>query len=76
MTLVVSVITWNKKDSSKQVVSMINKLGKEFFSAATSKGSLDVYFETVKKLVVYFGLYESSLHFSRRDDQKNTAYWK
>ena len=55
---------------------MINKLGKEFFSAATSKGSLDVYFETVKKLVVYFGLYESSLHFSRRDDQKNTAYWK
>ena len=34
-----AVITWNKKDSSKQVVSMINKLGKEFFAAATFKGS-------------------------------------
>ena len=41
-----AVITWNKKDSSKQVVSMINKLGKEFFAAATFKGSWDVYFET------------------------------
>ena len=32
------VITWNKKYSSKQVVSMINTLGKDFFAAATFKG--------------------------------------
>ena len=34
-----AVITWNKKDSSKQVVSMINTLRKEFFAAAPFKGS-------------------------------------
>ena len=28
----------------------------------------------VKKLVVYFGVYESSLDFQRREDQLNTAY--
>ena len=51
---------------------MVNTFGKEFFVASTVKGSRDVY----KKLVVYFVMYESSLHFSRREDQKNTVYWK
>ena len=32
------VITWNKKHSSKQVVSMIFTLGKYFFATATSQG--------------------------------------
>ena len=31
------VITWNKKYSSKQAVSMINTLGEDFFAAATFK---------------------------------------
>ena len=31
----------------------------------------------VKKLVVYFGLYESSLHFQRREDQiDNACLWE
>ena len=33
------VITWKKKHPSKQVVSMIYTLGKDFFEAATFKGS-------------------------------------
>ena len=33
-----AIITWNKKRSSKQVVSMIYTLQKEFFAAATFKG--------------------------------------
>ena len=33
-----SVITCNKKHSSKQVVSMVHKLGKDFFGGATFKG--------------------------------------
>ena len=40
------VITWNKKHSSKQVVSMIYTLGKEVFAAATFKGLRDVSFQT------------------------------
>ena len=31
-------MTWNEKHSSKQVVSMINTLGKKVFAAATFKG--------------------------------------
>ena len=40
------VITWNKKHSSKQVASMINTLGKDFFAAATFKGLWVASFET------------------------------
>ena len=32
--------------------------------------------QTNKKLIVYFGLYECSLNFYRRDDQINTVYEK
>ena len=32
------VITWNEIHSSKQVISMINILGKDLFAAATFKG--------------------------------------
>ena len=32
------VITWNKKHSSKQVVSMTDTFRKNFFAAATFKG--------------------------------------
>ena len=40
------VITWNKKHSSKQVVSMVHTLGKDFFAAATFKGLSDVFIQT------------------------------
>ena len=61
----------NEKHSSKQFVSMINTLGKNFLAAATFKGLWDASFKTGQgKLVVYFGLHQSSLHFSRREDQK------
>ena len=32
------VITWNKKHSLKQVVSMISTLGRDFFAAVSFKG--------------------------------------
>ena len=70
------VITRNKKHSSKQVVSMIYTLGKDFFATATFQGYRDVSFQTVKKLVVYFGLCESSLHFYRTENQIDSVYAK
>ena len=33
-----AVVTWNEKHLLKQVVSMINTLGKDFLAAATFKG--------------------------------------
>ena len=35
-----------------------------------------VYEDRVKKFVVHFGQYESSLHFYRREDQTGTVYKK
>ena len=32
--------------------------------------------DRVKKLAVYFDLYQSALHFSSREDQINTVYGK
>ena len=55
---------------------MICTLGKGFLAAATFKGSWDVYFQTEKKFVVYFRLYESSLPFSRREDQIDSVCGK
>ena len=47
-------ITRNKKDSSKQVVSMIYTLGKGFFATATFPRFVRRFFsDRVKKLVVY-----------------------
>ena len=58
------VITRNKKHSSKQVASMIYTLGKGFFATATFPRFVRRFFsDRVKKLVVYIGLCESSLHF-------------
>ena len=44
---------------------MVHTIGKDFFATATFKLS----FQTVKKFVVCFGLYESSLYFYVREDQ-------
>ena len=40
------VITWNIKHWSKQVVSMIYTLGKEFLAAVTFKALWDISFQT------------------------------
>ena len=49
--------TWNKKYLFKQIVRITYPLGETFL------------FKQSKKLVVYFGLCESSLVFQRRKDQ-------
>ena len=54
---------------------MIYILEKEFFAAVTTVTTRFVrrfFSDRVKRFVVYFGLYESSLPFSRREDQINT----
>ena len=48
---------------------MIYALVEDFFAAATFKGLLE-------KFVVYFGLYESPLHFLEREEQIDTTYGK
>ena len=65
------------KHSSKQAVPIIYTLEKKFFAAAAFEGLWVVSFQTEwKKIAVYFGLYESSLHFWKREDQMNTVYVK
>ena len=65
-------ITWNKKHSLKQVVSVVYMIGKIFLAAVTLNCLWDVYFQTVKKNSRYLCMYKSSLHFSRRrEDQIN-----
>ena len=65
------IITRNKKHSSKEVVSMIHTLWKGFFATATFPRFVRRFFsDRVKKLVVYFGLCESSLHFQRRETKQ------
>ena len=49
---------------------MKNTLGKDFYAAAPFKGLWDNSFETIKKLVEYFSLYQPFLHFLRREDQQ------
>ena len=56
---------WNKKHSSKKAVPRIYTLEKRVFAVGTFKGLRMVFFflDKVKKGVVYFGLFEPSLHF-------------
>ena len=56
------VIIQNKKHSFKQVVSIINLLGKDFWKLLLLK--------VCETLIVYFDLYQSSQHFLRRENQK------
>ena len=60
--LCVLVTTWSKKHSSNEIVPITYALGREFFSATTFEG-LRVFFSGRVKVLVYFGLYESLLHF-------------
>ena len=58
------VITKNKKHSSKQVVPITYTLEKRVFAVATFQSLWVVCFQTKWKIcVVYFTLFESSLHF-------------
>ena len=69
------VITWNKKHSLKKVISITYTPEKMFFAAATFEG-LRVLFFWSKKIVVDFGLYESSLYFCVILYQVKTVYKK
>ena len=67
------VATWNKNNLPKQVVPIIYKLEKRFLQLLYFWRFVSCFLSgRVKKLVVYFGLYESSLDFQRREDQINT----
>ena len=65
-----SVVTWNKNNLSQQVVPITYTLEKRFFAVAIL---LKVYesflFRQSKKLVIYFGLYESSFGISEKKRQ-------
>ena len=62
--------------TSSEVLSVIYALGKDSFVAPTFKGLSDFFSYKVKKLVVYFDLYEFCLPFSRTEDQINTLNGK
>ena len=59
------LIKWNKKNPSKQVISITYAYwGKMFLELLLWKVfKCPFYSKRVKKVVVYFGLHESSLHF-------------
>ena len=57
----------NKKHWSKQVASILYLLGKDFFQLLHLNGCGTFLLKV--KLIGYFGLYKSSLHFSRRENQ-------
>ena len=48
--IIYSSITWNKKHSSKQVVTITCILWKKFFAAAAFGGLWDISIQTVKNL--------------------------
>ena len=69
------VATWNKNNLPKQVVPIIYKLEKRFLQLLYFWRFVSCFLSgRVKKLVVYFGLYESSLDLQRREDHINTLF--
>ena len=67
------VITWNKRHSSQQVVSMIYKLGEDFFGAAPFKGLSDVSPQTCNKL--YSILWSRRVFFAFLRKRRPNRYW-
>ena len=61
------VIIWNKNLLSKQDVPIICSL---------EVGQSFLFWQSKKKLAVYFGLYESSSEFQGREDQISIAWIK
>ena len=67
------IMKWNKH-LSKQFVSITCTLEKTIFDTRYFWRFVSRFFwDTVEKLLMYFGLYESSLHFYRSDNQTNTV---
>ena len=64
------VITWTKKHSPKQVLSIIYILGKELFPAATFKGLCEVSFQTKQKNLQYTLICMTLLCLSREEKIK------
>ena len=62
------VITWNKKHLSKLVAPLAYSEEKSFFAVAI--------FLKVCESLLFFGLFETSLDFQRKEDQINTVYEK
>ena len=71
------VVTWNKNNLSKQIVPMKHTLKKRFFAVVILLKVCESFlFRQSEKLVVYFGLYGSSLVSQRSEGQINTVYEK
>ena len=69
------VVTWNKNNLSEQVTPIIYTLEKRFLQLLYFWRFVSCFLSgRVKKLVVYFGLYESSLDLQRREDHINTLF--
>ena len=71
------VVTWNKNNLSKQIVPIKHTLKKRFFAVVILLKVCESFlFRQSEKLVVYFGLYGSSLVSQRSEGQINTVYEK
>ena len=71
------VVTWNKNNLSKQIVPIKHTLKKRFFAVVILLKVCESFlFRQSETLVVYFGLYGSSLVSQRSEGQINTVYEK
>ena len=64
----VPVVTWNKKQLSKQIAPMTYTREKSFFAVANFVIFVSCFFSDRVK---YFGLFKSTLSFQRRENQAN-----
>ena len=66
-----------EKHLSMQVLPITYKQKKTFFTVAILRKLMSRFFsDKVKKLVLCFGIYESSLNLQRGEDQISTTYEK
>ena len=65
------VITWNKKHSSEQVVSLTYTFVKGFFVVATFKGLSDVSFQTEYQSL----LWSVQVLFALLEKTRPNSYW-
>ena len=72
------VITLSKKYSSKEVIRITQNTNwrKRFLEVLILKVCESFPFRETEKVIVYFGLYGSSLHFCEREDQLNVIFEK
>ena len=74
----IPVTIWNKNNLSNQVAAITYTLetGLSAFAILLKVCESFLLRKSKKKLVVDFGLYETSLDFRRREEQINTTYEK